>query len=1041
MLHRARVVPVAIAAFVFALILGAAGLLRARDEVRPSHPSRAATPAEAARRLRLPFIANAGQLDPQVAFVAPSPGAELYVTRDGALVHSLWRATPAGERQGWTLTEHLRSGAATPSGGERALAQVSAFLGADPAGWRSGVATWDSVRLGEVWPGVTVELRARPDGLEKRFTVGPGADPGAIGVRLDGALGLEVTGSGALRVRTGLGEVSFSPPVAWQEAGSRRVPVAVAYAPRADGYGFALGAYDASRAVVIDPLLDATFLGGVYSDTVLALARSATTGDVYVVGPTQSASFPGTAGGAQPTHGSASTLRHDGFVARLTPSLGLVQATFLGGEQEDQALAVAVDAASGDVFVTGYTRSTNFPGTAGGAFPVISPDRWDAFVSRLNGELTALKQSTFLGGSDEDDGAALALDPASGEPYVLGWTLSTNFPGTAGGAQATNTGEGFRWDAFVAHLSKDLKTLVQATYLGGGGNDFPEALALTGADVYLTGWTDSANFPGTAGGAQVAAGGGMYDGFVARLSASLTTLRQASYLGGTGDDYLLGLAVHPTSGEVWVVGNTGSYDFPGTAGGAQPAHVPDGGRDVIVAQLDAALTHLQHGTYLGGAGDDWGRGVALNAAAGELVLAGATDSAAFPGTSGGVQPALAGKSDVFLARLTSDLGALRQSTYLGGSGDDSARLVERTATGDLLVAGYTGSYDFPATADAGQPTFGGGAGDGFVARLDGTLRLEVGPTDSADLSLAKADAPDPVVVGQALTWTLTVANAGPQPAAQVRVMDALPAGLDRLSVTPSQGSCPGEGPLSCALGTVPAGGQATVTVVVRPTAAGTLVNTATVSSDTADPNPANDTATSETTVQPLAAAADLSLTMATATPTVEAGAEVTFTLAAANAGPATALAAALTDTLPAGATFVSASSTRGDCAPAEGVVTCALGDLAPAATVTVQVVLVPGRAGEHENVANVSSTTADPVLANNEARASVTVLEVTPPGGCGCSCGAGLGGEVLAALGATLLVRRQRPPRSSSGASLDGAPRPVTGDKRDGCEGTVVPAG
>src|SRR5207253_338829 len=173
----------------------------------------------------------------------------------------------------------------------------------------------------------------------------------------------------------------------------------------------------------------------------------------------------------------------------------------------------------GDVYVTGNTTSTNFPGTTGGAQAANGGGN-DAFVARLNASLTTLTQATYLGGSGDENGIALSIHRTSGDVYVAGFTTSTNFPGTTGGAQAASAGGG---DAFVARLNSSLTTLAQATYLGGSGLDLALALAIhpTSGDVYVGGYTNSTNFPGTTGGAQAANAGG-YDAFIALLSADLS---------------------------------------------------------------------------------------------------------------------------------------------------------------------------------------------------------------------------------------------------------------------------------------------------------------------------------------------------------------------------------------------------------------------------------------------------------------------------------------------------------------------------------------
>ena len=193
-----------------------------------------------------------------------------------------------------------------------------------------------------------------------------------------------------------------------------------------------------------------------------------------------------------------------------------------------------------------------------------------------------LAQATYLGGNGDDRALATAIHPTSGDVYVAG-SAEEFFPGTAGGAQPTSVGP---TDAFVARLHPNLRTLVQATYLAGFFFDAATSLAIDGTtgDIYVAGDTGSTNFPGTAGGAQVTLNGAV-DGFVARVNSGLTTLLQATYLGGNNNDSVSAVALHPTSGDVYLTGLTFSTSFPGTPGGFQPAY--RGGGDAFVARLSA----------------------------------------------------------------------------------------------------------------------------------------------------------------------------------------------------------------------------------------------------------------------------------------------------------------------------------------------------------------------------------------------------------------------------------------------------------------------
>ena len=669
----------------------------------------------------VPFIINAGQTDAAVACYASTLAGTVFVTRDGRIVYSLPGKTAAREgprarrpaaaavTAGWSLTEApvdaIRE--ARPVAQKRARTRVSYFLGSDSSAWKRGLETYEETSLGQVWQGVTVSLRAHGKNVEKVFTVQPGGDPSRIRMLVAGARSLATDRTGNLIASTAIGDVTWTRPSAFQELNGARRAISVSYEIRGDTYGFRLGGYDPDLPLVIDPLLQATYLGGSGSELGNALAIHPTTGDVYVAGYTASTNFPGTAGGARSANGGG----NDAFVARLTADLKtLTQATYIGGSGDDLAYAMAIDPATGDVYVGGATTSTNLPGTSGGARSA-SGGSSDGFIVRLTADLKTLTQATYLGGSGHE--ILLALGVQSGSVYATGWTDSANFPGTAGGMQTAFDG-GF-FDAFVACLTADLKTLTQATYLGTSGDDQAYALALdpTSGAVYVAGYTSSTNF-----------NGGSTDAFVALLTGDLKTLIRAALVGGNGDERAYALAIHPTSGDIYVAGTTTSTNFPGAAGGARSTN--GGGNDAFVARLTADLTALIQATYLGGSGNEIAQALAISTS-GDVYVSGSTASTNLPGTAKGAQAANGGGNDAFAAHLTADLTKLTQATYLGGGGSDAASaLAIHPTSGDIYVAGITTSTNFPGTVGGARAASGGG-NDAFVARLTADLLFATSP--------------------------------------------------------------------------------------------------------------------------------------------------------------------------------------------------------------------------------------------------------------------------------------------------------------------------
>ncbi len=252
--------------------------------------------------------------------------------------------------------------------------------------------------------------------------------------------------------------------------------------------------------------------------------------------------------------------------------------------------------------------------------------------------------------------------------------------------------------------------LSYGTYLGGGAADLANAIAVDGSgNVYVAGSTASTNFP-TGSPAQGASGGGT-DAFVAKLDATGSTLVYATYLGGSGFDRATGLALD-SSGNAYVVGSTGSSDFPTTKGAFKTT--AGGNGDAFVAKLNASGSTLAYSSYLGGSGADFGQGIAVDSS-GNAYVTGSTESTNFP-TVGAVQSSSGGASDAFVAKVKADGTALTYSTYLGGSAADAGQAIAVDASGSAYVTGFTFSTNFPVS-NALQKSNAGNA-DAFVAKLN-----------------------------------------------------------------------------------------------------------------------------------------------------------------------------------------------------------------------------------------------------------------------------------------------------------------------------------
>ncbi|MFP5319685.1 MAG: SBBP repeat-containing protein [Acidimicrobiia bacterium] len=651
-------------------------------------------------RLPLAFEANAGQFGAGIRFTARTPGQEVALTAEGMLV------SPAGV--GLTLEGARRD--ADIVGVDRLAGTVSRFGGNDPSAWRAAIDTFAKVHYRDVYPGVDLVFHGHGRHVEHDFVVAPGVDPAAIGFSLSG---------GTVRLDPGgdlvVGDVRLRAPVLYQDLpGAGRRSVEGRFADRGDGrWGFAVGAYDPSLALVIDPVMvSSSYLGGSSTDTAYAVALDPD-GNIYVTGYTESSDFP-TVSPAQPSVPQAEGPRTDVFVSKIKgDGSTLLWSTYLGGRGRDAAYAVAVGS-DGAVYVTGYTESSDFPavrafqGTHGGGAS-------DVFVTRINSAGSAIDWSTFVGGAGADSGSSIAVD-SQGAVVVGGATESSNFPVNRpfqGVISRPDDTEGF-----VFKVSPGGTGLAWSSYLGGAGDDHVVDLALDAqGDVYVAGDTQSGNFPTVRplqeglGGASAGSGNTLSDAFVAKVKGDGSGLLYSTYLGGGDSDKATGVAVD-AAGAAYVTGNTGSTNFPVVSAFQKEK---DGDFDAFVSKIRPDGSGLAYSTYLGGSGSDGAQAIAVDRQ-GHAHVTGATASGNFPTIRAFQSAKGGGFVDAFVTDVSASGSALTSSSYLGARDDDQAAGIAVDGEGNTVVVGYTNSGDFPIVKPF-QPAKGGGVGDAFIAKI------------------------------------------------------------------------------------------------------------------------------------------------------------------------------------------------------------------------------------------------------------------------------------------------------------------------------------
>ena len=385
-------------------------------------------------------------------------------------------------------------------------------------------------------------------------------------------------------------------------------------------------------------LIYSTYLGGAFTDWGWSITVDKA-GNAYVTGITSSNNFPTTINAYQPTNPGAIAA----FVTKINPTgTALVYSTYLGGSGFlNQGSGIAVDD-TGNAYIAGYTTSTDFPFTPG-AFQTTSNGNGDAFVTKLNPAGSALVYSTYLGGTNLDQGLGIAVDD-TGSAYVTGVTQSADFPTTSSAFQPTFTGFA---QAFVTKFNSMGTGLVYSTFLGGSNNNSSAAIALDSTgNAYVTGFTNSADFPTTPD-AYRPMYNGDGDAFVTKLNTIGTALVYSTYLGGTDTDQGFGIAVD-NAGNAHVTGITQSTDFPTTVCTFDSTF--NGGQDAFIAKFNPTGTQLVNSTYLGGSGNDQGWSIAVDNV-GNAYVTGMTISTDFPTTSDAFDKTFNGVQDAFVTKI------------------------------------------------------------------------------------------------------------------------------------------------------------------------------------------------------------------------------------------------------------------------------------------------------------------------------------------------------------------------------------------------------
>lgn len=694
--------------------------------------------------LPLAFQPNQGQTDAQVKYMAHWHGSDLFLTSNQA-VFTLPMASENSPMLNLARQKQMSPAAklspaqtanASDSGSVIRMTMLGAnpqpvisaedqepgkfnyFIGRDPKNWHTNIPLYARVHYRDVYPGIDVIYHGDRQ-VEFDVVVKAGANPNQMELGFEGAQRMSTDASGDLVLTSEAGELRLVRPVAYQEKNGVRQVVDARFVVKQDNQvAFALGAYDRSRELVIDPPISvayATYLGGSGEEAATGINVDPA-GNAYVTGGTNSKTFPGCTG---PCSGKLNGKLH-AYITQITAAGTLGYTTIVGGSANDYNQAIAIDSSS--LYITGATSSTDFPVTPGAAQTTYGGGTTDGFVVKLPLDGSSITWATYVGGSGADVAFGISID-TSENVFVAGETHSADLSVANALPQgSTYNGAG---DAFVAEVKSDSSAFLILSYIGGSGLDLATGISWNAATghVYVGGSTQSTNLPTTASAFQKTCGtdancntgknGPQDDAFVAAFDPTNTSQYIfLTYLGGELSDDSTALTTD-APGNVYVTGKTESTLFP-----VQYPLPGQGSRlgveNAFISVLTPDGTAMVYSTYLGGQGFDKGLGIVVDNNNNAYVTGSTTSSNAngqlgFP-TQDPTQPNFGGgnagqfDSDAFVTEVNWNSGSstlsLVFSTFLGGSGDEDilGGFASIDSNENIYVIGDTNSLDFPVQA-------------------------------------------------------------------------------------------------------------------------------------------------------------------------------------------------------------------------------------------------------------------------------------------------------------------------------------------------------
>ncbi|MGA1819485.1 MAG: putative Ig domain-containing protein [Thermoplasmatota archaeon] len=591
-----------------------------------------------------------------------------------------------------------------PVGSQRTDHKVSFFLGNDPSRWVTDVPCYREVLIPDLWQNIDLRYYFGEKGPKYDLILSPGADPGLIGVKVLGAQDIGISKS-MVSIQSLEGPVLSDSELKVHYDGNEEGIISSGFSNLGNGgFGFELGRYDKSRTVVIDPLIFSTFIGGSlteYSNSVVSNSN----GDIYVGGHSFSTDFPTTPGAYSSTDPSSygdltvfcldptgSQLKYSSYIGggyadyfdemtldqnedpifvahtlstdfpvstgvyqtsnagsmdlvivRMKKDLsGILKATYLGGWSYENEGRIHLH--DGEVYIACETSSTNYPTTSGAFDTTVSGYR-DFAISRLSGDLSELRSSTYLGGNSYEYLGDLTVDP-EGNPIIIGETYSTDYVATEGAYSTTMSGYA---DIVITSVDSTAKDLIFSTFLGGTNADHGTAIELASQnEIVVSGYTSSMDFPTQSTSYQQNSIGGN-EVFFAVLDHNASSLLRSTLLGGSSYDLNPTMAIDDI-GDVHFCFPTASEDLPFSDSALQDSFM-GGWYDLFFGTFSSNLSYLVYGSYLGGSDRDYVNQITIDPT-GNTIIVGDTNSDDFPISESALYDTITGDNDTFVFKFS-----------------------------------------------------------------------------------------------------------------------------------------------------------------------------------------------------------------------------------------------------------------------------------------------------------------------------------------------------------------------------------------------------